>query len=184
MIQIDKALTAKGGLPIASGIVLEYSTSVSRVRSPIERTYDAVENTPSLDSEPMVTVGQGWKYEVTEGGDFFTQTVEVGNILEAKQNNPTELSHWTIYDSADDAPKMINYVNWGSKPFTNLTDYENEEPALNVSFIEIAKKYTKVITDQQLSDLEAQGDLADTWYMELLDNDLGGAYTSKVTPYS
>lgn len=57
--------------------------------------YDAATNSPALDATP-IPVTQGWTYVVTVAGDFFTEGVSVGDMIIAKQTNPTLLSHWTV----------------------------------------------------------------------------------------
>lgn len=58
-------------------------------------SYDASTNSPLLDSTP-ISVTQGWTYVITVAGTFFTEAVQVGDMIIAKQNNPTTLSHWTV----------------------------------------------------------------------------------------
>lgn len=57
--------------------------------------YDAATNTPLLDATP-IAVTQGWTYVVTAPGLFFTEQVEIGDMIIAKQTNPTTLAHWTV----------------------------------------------------------------------------------------
>lgn len=57
--------------------------------------YDAATNTPLLDATP-IAVTQGWTYVVTVAGTFFTEAVQVGDMIIAKQTNPTALTHWTV----------------------------------------------------------------------------------------
>lgn len=57
--------------------------------------YDAATNAPLLDATP-IAVTQGWTYVVTVAGTFFTEAVQVGDMIIAKQNNPTLLTHWTV----------------------------------------------------------------------------------------
>ncbi len=56
--------------------------------------YDAVQNEPDLDSNPSSSIKKGWSYVVTVAGTFFTETVEVGDFLIAKQDAPTTLANW------------------------------------------------------------------------------------------
>ncbi len=56
--------------------------------------YDAATNEPDLDSSPSSGIKKGWSYVVTVAGDFFTEVVEVGDFLIAKQDSPTTLSNW------------------------------------------------------------------------------------------
>ncbi len=56
--------------------------------------YNAATNTPDLTTSPN-SILQGWTYTVTTAGTFFTETVEVGDLLIAESDNPTSLSNWT-----------------------------------------------------------------------------------------
>lgn len=57
--------------------------------------YDANTNTPDLDTSPS-GISTGDTYTVTAAGDFFTEAVQIGDMLIAEQDNPTLLSHWTV----------------------------------------------------------------------------------------
>ncbi len=57
--------------------------------------YNAATNTPDLDSSPSSSIKKGWSYVVTAAGSFFTETVEVGDLLIAEQDAPTALANWT-----------------------------------------------------------------------------------------
>ena len=56
--------------------------------------YDAANNTPDLDSNPSSNIKQGWVYVVTAAGNFFTEVVEVGDLLIADSDSPTALTDW------------------------------------------------------------------------------------------
>lgn len=56
--------------------------------------YDAANNTPDLDSNPSSSIKQGWVYAVTAAGNFFTETVEIGDLLIADSDAPTALTDW------------------------------------------------------------------------------------------
>ena len=56
--------------------------------------YNAATNTPDLDSSPSSSIKKGWSYVVTNAGTFFTETVEVGDLLIAQQDAPTTLANW------------------------------------------------------------------------------------------
>ncbi len=49
-----------------------------------------------LDSTPIAGIKTGWTYVVTVAGTFFTEAVQVGDMLIAKQDSPTTLAHWTL----------------------------------------------------------------------------------------
>lgn len=56
--------------------------------------YDAATNTPDLDSSPSSSIKQGWVYAVTAAGNFFTEVVEIGDLLIADSDAPTALTDW------------------------------------------------------------------------------------------
>lgn len=58
--------------------------------------YDAATNTPMLDATPIAGIKNGWTYTVTAAGQFFTENVQIGDMIIAKQDNPTTLAHWTL----------------------------------------------------------------------------------------
>lgn len=60
-----------------------------------EGDYNAATNSPNLDSTPSGIL-QGEVYVVSVAGTFFTEAVEAGDMIIAKQNNPTSLAHWSV----------------------------------------------------------------------------------------
>lgn len=58
--------------------------------------YDAATNTPMIDVTPIAGIKNGWTYTVTAAGTFFTEPVQIGDMIIAKQDTPTTLAHWTI----------------------------------------------------------------------------------------
>lgn len=57
--------------------------------------YDAATNTPKLDVTPIAGIKNGWTYVVTVAGQFFTENLQIGDMIIAKQDTPTTLAHWT-----------------------------------------------------------------------------------------
>ena len=57
--------------------------------------YDAATNTPMLDATPIAGIKTGWTYVVTVAGTFFDEDVQIGDMIIAKQDNPTLSAHWT-----------------------------------------------------------------------------------------
>ena len=58
--------------------------------------YDATTNSPKLAATPIAGIKNGWTYVITVAGNFFTEAVQVGDMIISKQDNPTTLAHWTI----------------------------------------------------------------------------------------
>jgi hypothetical protein len=59
--------------------------------------YNASTDTPSLDDgTPIAGILTGWTYTVTAAGTFFTEDVQVGDMLISEVDSPTLLTDWTI----------------------------------------------------------------------------------------
>lgn len=56
--------------------------------------YNAATNTPDLEAGTGVL--KGYMYTVTAAGDFFTDTLAIGDVLIAENDAPTTLAEWTI----------------------------------------------------------------------------------------
>lgn len=57
-------------------------------------SYDAATNTPDLTTSPN-SIQRGWTYTVTVAGTFFTENVEIGDLLIAEVDSPSALTDWT-----------------------------------------------------------------------------------------
>ena len=69
--------------------------------------YDANSNTPNLDGSPPVSgILKGWTYVVTVAGNFYTEVVEVGDLLIAEQDAPTALANWTTVQNNVDLASL------------------------------------------------------------------------------
>ena len=91
--------------------------------------YNAATNSPDLDSSPSSSIKKGWTYTVTNPGNFFTEAVEVGDVLIAETDAPTALTDWTTVqnnvDLADLTTVGIGNVN---------ASVSNTLDGLNVSY--------------------------------------------------
>lgn len=68
--------------------------------------YDADTNSPDLDTSPS-GIKQSDAYTVSVAGTFFTEAVEVGDMLVAKQDDPTTLAHWNIFQANLNAAAIV-----------------------------------------------------------------------------
>ena len=79
--------------------------------------YNASTNTPDLTTSPN-DIKIGFTYTVTVSGAFFGENLEVGDVLIAEINNPTDIDDWTTVqnnvDLADLATVGIGNVNAGT----------------------------------------------------------------------
>lgn len=75
--------------------VVTYVTSqLSNVSSSVDE-YNASTNTPDLDVSPG-SIAEGAQFYVTADGLFFTEQVRVGDLLIARQDDPTARAHWVV----------------------------------------------------------------------------------------
>ena len=65
--------------------------------------YDAATNTPDLDTAPSNLIKKGWFWAVTVTGDFFTETVQPGDLIYADQDDPGAVfANWVVVQSGQD----------------------------------------------------------------------------------
>ncbi len=69
--------------------------------------YNAATNTPDLDTTPIAGIKSGDSYNVSVAGDFFTEAVEVGDLLVACTDDPTMLSDWLILQGNIDVSALF-----------------------------------------------------------------------------
>ena len=73
--------------------------------------YNAATNTPDLDSSPSSAIKKGWMYTVTAAGNFFTEAVEIGDVLISKVDSPTTLADWTtVQNNIDVATATVKGI--------------------------------------------------------------------------
>lgn len=123
--------------------------------------YNASTNSPDLDVSPgALSIKNGWTYVVSTGGTFFTEDVSVGDMLIAKQDNPTTLAHWTlinknipdIVDSSESAKGIIQIatqaeVNTGTDDTKAITPLKLKTNLGITGTLSVAKKFTTTIGD-------------------------------------
>jgi len=68
--------------------------------------YNAGTNTPDLETPAGGAVNQGFTYTVTFSGDFFTEAVQVGDVLIAESDDPSGLVDWTVINK--NIPDIVN----------------------------------------------------------------------------
>ena len=73
-------------------ITSEINSAIAGGINSIEN-YDASLNSPDLDTAPS-GISKGDMYVVTVAGTFFTEPVDVGDVLISKIDNPTTLDNW------------------------------------------------------------------------------------------
>ena len=65
--------------------------------------YNANTNTPDLDVSPATDIKKGFFWAVTVTGDFFTETVQPGDLIYADQDNPgATFGNWVVVQSGQD----------------------------------------------------------------------------------
>lgn len=56
--------------------------------------YNAATNTPDLESGAGIKIG--YTYTVTAAGNFYTEAVQIGDMLIAEQDDPITIDDWTV----------------------------------------------------------------------------------------
>lgn len=84
--------TADLDKPVSTAVAAAISNAVAGLYDN-KGSYDASTNTPDLDTSPS-GIKNGDAYTVSVAGTFYTEGVEVGDVLISSQDNPTLLAHW------------------------------------------------------------------------------------------
>lgn len=118
--------------------------------------YNAGTNVPDLDSVPSAGIKNGWTYVVTAAGTFFSEDVQVGDMLIAKQDVPTTLAHWTIVNKnipdivpASESSSGIAELATQAETDAGTDDSRTLTPLKLSTFVankKITKKYEGTIT--------------------------------------
>jgi len=66
--------------------------------------YNATTNVPDLEVGTGIKIG--YTYTVTEAGDFFSEAVQVGDMLISEKDTPTLVTDWTIVNK--NIPDIVN----------------------------------------------------------------------------
>ena len=65
--------------------------------------YNAATNTPDLDVAPDSDIQNGWFWAVTTAGTFFSEAVQIGDLIFANTDNPgATFGNWTVVQSGSD----------------------------------------------------------------------------------
>ena len=65
----------------------------------LKGTYNASTDDPSLDSSPISGIVAGDHYIVSVAGTFFSEVLQVGDSVIAKQDSPTTFAHWIVVNN-------------------------------------------------------------------------------------
>ncbi|MBT7338231.1 MAG: hypothetical protein HN802_00820, partial [Candidatus Jacksonbacteria bacterium] len=105
IIDDDTMATASDTTLATSESIKAYAQSL--VASSVEYVggYNASTNSPDLDTSPS-GVTKGDMYTVTVAGTFFTQALEVGDVLISEQDSPTLLTDWSVVNKDLDASSI------------------------------------------------------------------------------
>lgn len=119
----------EGGAKFVTPLTLQAKINAAIVSSFTDKgNYDATANTPDLDVAPS-GIKKGDVYYVSVAGDLFAETLEVGDVIRALQDDPVDAGDWAITQ-------------------TNLT------PATIKSQL-LSNADTNVVTDTELAILQA-----------------------------
>ena len=102
------AFTGQVTIPLVPGADAEaaskrYVDQSNIGQSVFQGGYNAATNTPDLDASPATDIKKGFFWAVTVTGDFFTETVQPGDLIYADQDNPgATFANWVVVQSGQD----------------------------------------------------------------------------------
>jgi len=89
--QVTVPTTPSASTDAASKAYVDTATTAALL---FQGGYNATTNSPDLDVSPSASIKKGWTYVVTVAGTFFTEAVEVGDLLISEVDAPTALADW------------------------------------------------------------------------------------------
>jgi hypothetical protein len=116
-----------------------------------------------LDSTPITGITKGWTYTVTTNGTFFTEPVQVGDMIIAEVNSPTTLSDWTLVNK--NIPDIVS-ASEGAQGIIAIATALEVAAAVDTS---------KAIVPSKLSSVSTLGTITTgTWHGTIIDPTYGG----------
>ncbi len=123
--------------------------------------YDAATNTPMLDTTPIGGIKNGWAYVITAAGTFFSEDVQIGDMVIAKQDSPTLLTHWTLVNknipdivAASETAQGIAEIATQAEVTAGTDDARFVTPLkLKTNLGAVAKKFSQTIGNGTLTSL-------------------------------
>jgi hypothetical protein len=120
-------------------------------------SYNASTNSPDLDTAPSgVLIGD--TYVISAAGTFFSEDVQIGDQITAKQTSPTTLAHWSVVNknipdivSASETAEGIielatqTEVNTGTDAFRAVTPATLQAKLGISTFVGVANRFTLTI---------------------------------------
>lgn len=164
-ITLGGASTSDGKISSQKAVKTYVDTAVAAVNNLISGAlvnkggYDAATNTPDLDGTPIAGIKNGWTYVVTAAGNFFSEAVQIGDMVIAKQDSPTTLAHWTVVNknipdivSASETAQGIIEIATQAETDTGTDDTRAVTPLKLASRIaNVARKYSVAIGNGTLT---------------------------------
>ncbi len=117
--------TALENIPMtALGAVKTYVDTAVAGASSFQGGYNASTNSPNLEAPSAGTVLQGFQWNVTADGLFFTEQVRIGDLLIANSDNPSALSDWTT---------VQNNVDLASTTVAGIASFSSDNFAVSAA---------------------------------------------------
>jgi|TARA_B110000967_G_scaffold124166_1_gene126840 hypothetical protein len=99
----SKILNVATGTAGTDGVNLAQVQTLVAGGSIFQGGYDAATNTPDLDTNPVTTIKTGYFWAVTESGTFFSEVVQVGDLIFANTDDPgATFANWTVVQSGQE----------------------------------------------------------------------------------
>tara|TARA_R110000803_G_scaffold115560_2_gene184069 strand:- start:351 stop:2828 length:2478 start_codon:yes stop_codon:yes gene_type:complete len=99
----SKIINVATGTAGTDGVNLAQVQTLVAGGSIFQGGYDAATNTPDLDTNPATTIKTGYFWAVTESGTFFSEVVQVGDLIFANTDDPgATFANWTVVQSGQE----------------------------------------------------------------------------------
>lgn len=113
--------------------------------------YNASTDVPDIEATPGGIL-HGEMYTVTVAGDFYAQTLQIGDVLIAEQDNPTTLAHWTVVEQHFDLSAGEIKTLYESNADTNaFTDSDVTTLAKVIDATELVTGLARNATDAEIT---------------------------------
>jgi hypothetical protein len=133
--------------------VVAYVASKIASSVTLKGNYDASADSPSLDDgSPIAGIVAGDHYVVSTAGTFFTEVLQAGDSIIAKQDSPTTLSHWITVNNNMVTPIVTANIAADAVDGTKIADNAIDSEHYTDASIDLAHMSVNSIDSDQYVD--------------------------------
>ncbi len=146
----------------------------------LKGNYNASTNSPDLDTSPSGIV-KGDHYVVSVAGTFFSESLQAGDSLIAKQDNPTTFAHWITVNNNAVTPIVGSNIAADAIDGTKIADDAINSEHITDGSIDLAHMSSESVDEDNLhiSNSGSNGQ-----FLSKQSGDAGGLTWATVSGYS